>query len=170
MKAFLDILTFYFVFAIVAVILGNIDFEYSKRFHRSLFVPKLLYSGMYLDGGSSQWHGFGYKIFHHHSLDESFKDIEMLKDKRMYKVGPVLKPISITNIPGIRKLLNREDVAEGYYIENEFKKVSWSDKESELFDIIVGFYFDIYPYVAFLFVYFIYYRIRITIRNSNKVA
>ena len=106
-------LAFYSIVSLIAILVGNIDFEYAKRHEKPLFA--FVRTSYFLDGGTTIWSGPGYQITIYHKIVPSYPTV--LPDETLYKVGPELKPWIVFDVPGIRSMLKREATGKRYYKE-----------------------------------------------------
>lgn len=97
---------FYLALLILALLLGNIDYELAKRDARvRLSIPMAYYS----DGGSVERIGFGYTLVHRHEI-AGIED-----DRTYYLVGPKLKAWNVFKVFGARMLFDRHYGERVYY-------------------------------------------------------
>jgi hypothetical protein len=100
----------YLAALLLALVLGNVDYEFAKRTGRTcLSIPIAYYS----DGGSREYLGFGYTLLLRHKIDHREDD------HTVYLVGPELKAWNVFQVFGARKLFERDYGDEVYYRDRE---------------------------------------------------
>lgn len=104
---------FYLVALAIALLLGNVDYELSKRTgHTWLSLPIAFYT----DGGSTESLGFGYTLKCRHKIHRREND------RTYYLVGPELKGWNIFQVFGARRLFERDYGDEVYYPDGDRSK------------------------------------------------
>jgi hypothetical protein len=155
---------FYLAMLLMALCLGNIDYELAKRTGSTRLSVRVT---VYNDGGSTESLGFGYTLKYRHQIDSRSGDVTS------YRVGPELRGWNIFQVFGARKLFDRQYADVVYYRDARRAEpvVRGSIANDKLGDKLSDAFEDIFPCAVLAGLFLCWHKLmnrRSKVRNTHN--